>query len=161
MKIKGRYFARKDTVLEIRRDLKGISDEFLRLLTDRVEIAETDKGITLILMDGEPVLFKSPEGYFPTIKGALKINADKRFVTVDKGAVPFVARGADIMRPGVVDFDRGIKEGNAVIVNEETYKKPLAIGISLWDGREFEERKIGKCVKNLLRVGDDVWNLRT
>jgi PUA domain protein len=160
MRIKGRYFARKDIVQNIRSDLEGVSANFLRLLPEKVEITETENGTTLILVEGEAIIFKSKTGYFPTVKGALKMNVDKRFVTVDKGAIPFVLNGADIMRPGIVAFDKNIKKSDLVIINEETHKKPIAIGISLWNGGEFEEQKKGKCVKNLLYVGDDIWNLK-
>jgi PUA domain protein len=156
MKLKGRYFARKDLVLEIRR---GLSGEFVKLLPSdaRVEVVDTDEG-SFILVNGEVTIFKPAEEYFPTVKGALKINVDKRFVTVDKGAIPFIAKGADVMRPGVVAFDEGIKKGELVVINEETHKKALAIGIALWSGEEFKSNKSGKCVKVIHHVGDELWN---
>lgn len=160
MKLKGRYFARKDLVIEIRRNLKEISEEFEKILPAdaKPEVAETEAG-NLILVNGEAVLFKYGEGYFLTVRGALKINADRRFITVDKGAIPYVAKGADVMRPGVVAFDEGIKKGDLVVVNEETHKKALAIGIALWSGEEFKSNKSGKCIKVIHRVGDELWNL--
>lgn len=160
MKVKGRYFARKDLVLKIRRDLKDISGEFEKILPPdaKVEVVETEEG-NLILVNGEAALFKHGEEYFPTVRGALKINADRRFITVDKGAIPFVAKGADVMRPGVVAFDEGTKRGELVIVNEETHRKALAIGIALWSGEELKNNKSGKCVKVIHHVGDELWNL--
>ena len=61
---------------------------------DGVDMAEsTDydlvfvKGdILAIVMDGKPFL---------TIRGILKYRPEKRYVTVDMGAVPFVTNGAD------------------------------------------------------------------
>ncbi len=160
MKLKGRYFARKDLVLEIRRGLKGISEEFEKILPAdaKLEVAETEGG-NLILVNGEAALFKHGEEHFPTVRGALKINADKRFITVDKGAIPFIAKGADVMRPGVVAFDEGIKKGELVVVNEETRRKALAIGIALWSGEELKNNRSGKCVKIIHYVGDELWNL--
>lgn len=160
MKLKGRYFARKDLVLEIRRNLEQISGEFAKLLPSdaRIEVGETDKG-SFILVNGEAWIFKPAEVYFPTVRGALKINADRRFVTVDKGAVRFVAGGADVMRPGVVAFDEGIEKDDLVVINEETHKKALAVGVSLWNGEEFKINKSGKCVKVIHHIGDELWNL--
>lgn len=160
MKLKGRYFARKDLVLEIRRNLEGISEEFEKILPAdaKVEIIGTDRG-DFILVNGEAALFKYGGGYFPTVRGALKINADRRFVTVDKGAIPFVAKGADVMRPGVVAFDEGIKKGELVVINEEMHKKALAIGLALWSGEELKSNKSGKCVEVIHHVGDELWTL--
>lgn len=160
MKPKVRYFARKDLILSIRSGLGKISKEFLKLLPvdAKVEIAETDEG-NFILINSEAVLFKYREEYFPTVRGALKINADRRFITVDKGAVQFVAKGADIMRPGVVAFDEGIKKDDLVVINEETHKKALAIGVALWNSEEFKNLTSGKCVKTIHHVGDELWNL--
>lgn len=96
MKLKERHQPRKDTVLEILRDLEAISPEFAKLLPKeaKVEIGTIDKGGSYILVDGEVAIFKGEKGYFPTVRGALKIQADKRFATVDKGAVAYVASGA-------------------------------------------------------------------
>jgi PUA domain protein len=160
MKIKSRYFARKDMIRKIRRSLEEVSSEFSKLLDGRVEIAEIEDGKKIILVNGEPVIFEFGGQYFPTVRGALKIKINKRFVTVDKGAISFVASGADVMRPGVVDIDREIKKGELVVVLEETHRKPLAIGVSLWDGEEFGVKDSGKCVKNILHVGDRLWNLK-
>jgi PUA domain protein len=161
MKIKKRYFARKRTISKISNELKEISDEFVKLFYDepKIEIVETDKGIDIILVDGEPAIFRMDNKVFPTVKGAQKINIDKRFIIVDKGAVKFVAKGADVMRPGIVNFDEGINKGDLVIILEEVHKKALAIGISMWNGEEFKNRERGKCVKTIHYVGDDIWSL--
>lgn len=153
-----RYHARKDLLSRIKKDLGAVSEEFVELLPDKVEIVEK-KGEKFVLADGEALIFESENGYFPTVRGALRIKSDKRTITVDKGAIPYVVNGADIMRPGVVAYDREIKAGEHVIVREETHKKAIAIGIALWDGEDFAGKSTGKCAKNLYFVGDDIWNL--
>ena len=44
-------------------------------------------------------------------------------ITVDMGAVKFVCNGADIMRPGIVDFSP-FKESSIVIIRIKFTKKP-------------------------------------
>jgi PUA domain protein len=144
---------------KIQSNLEGISTEFSKLIQRGIEVVETDVGVTLILYAGEPVIFKIEGRFFPTVKGALKINIEHMYVTVDKGAVPYIINGADIMRPGVVDFDKNIRKGDLVVINEENYRKPLAIGKSLWDAEEFSLKDKGKCVENLHYIGDSIWNL--
>lgn len=153
-----RYFARKDLLSAIKTDLSNISKEFAEILPEKIEILET-KGKTFVFVDGEAVIFESEKGYFPTVRGALRIKGDKRSVTVDRGAIPYIVNGADVMRPGVVAYDRDIKTGDLVIVREETHGKAIAIGVSLCDGNDFASKSTGKCAKNVQFVGDDVWNL--
>jgi PUA domain protein len=159
MIVKRRYFVRKDKSSEIRERLRGILEDFPGLWPKgrRVEIVETDEALSLILIDGKPILFEIDGRYFPTLKSALDIPIEKKFVTVDEGAVRFVVNGADIMRPGIVDFDKGIEEGDVVIVVEERHRKPLAIGVSMFKGEDLEEMTSGKCIKNVHYVGDKIW----
>lgn len=161
MKIKSRYFARKRAISEIRRVIAKTSLQYAGLIQDnsRVEIVDTDKDITIILVNGKQAIMKVAGKYFPTVKGALRMDVDRNYVTVDKGGVEFIIKGADVMRPGVVDYDRGIKKGDFVIIIEESHRKPLAIGIALWDRKEFTERKTGKCVRTIHHVGDEIWGV--
>ena len=103
-----------------------------------------------MMLDDEPL---------PTVKGALKMDIKSSYVVVDMGAVKFVAKGADVMSPGIVDADPSIKEGNLVVIVEESHKKPLAVGRSLISGTEMIENREGKAVKSLHYIGDDIWNL--
>lgn len=153
-----RYYARKDLLSVVKRDLSNVSKEFVGILPDKVEILEA-KEKKLVLVDGEVLAFESGGGYFPTVRGALKIKGDKRTITVDKGAVPYIVNGADIMRPGVVAYGKDIRKGDLVIIREETHNKAIAIGVSLLDGDELESKSTGKCAKNVHFVGDDIWNM--
>lgn len=153
-----RYFARKDLLSTIKSDLANISKEFVEILPERVEILEM-KDKKFVIGEEGVLVFDSGNGYFPTVKGALKIKTDTRTITVDAGAVSFVINGADIMRPGVVSWDADIKKGDHVIIREGTHGKAIAIGEALWNGEEFANNTTGKCVKSLYYVGDDVWNM--
>jgi PUA domain protein len=123
-----------------------------------VEVLETELG-RFIMIDGSVLIFETEDGYFPTVRGALLLENKRRFVTVDRGAVEYIGRGADVMRPGVVDYDPEIKKGDYVVVKEETHGKPLAIGRALWDGEEFTTKREGKCVESIHHVGDEIWRL--
>jgi PUA domain protein len=104
----------------------------------------------IMWIDGEP---------FPTLKGALELDIKTRYVVVDMGAVKFVIKGADIMSPGITDADPNIKEGDLVVIVEETHNKPLATGRSLISGPEMVENKEGKAVKTIHHIGDKLWDL--
>lgn len=124
----------------------------------KVEILETDL-YDIILIDGEPLVMQIDDIYFPTIKGALELEINSKYVVVDMGAVRFVAKGADIMSPGITEADNIIKEGDFVIIVDETHKKPLATGKALISGEEMVENNEGKAIKTIHYIGDKIWNL--
>jgi len=78
---------------------------------------------------------------------------------VDMGAVKFMAKGADVMSPGITEADPMVKEGDLVIIIDENHRKPLAIGRSLISGLEMVQNREGKAVKTLHFIGDEIWNL--
>ncbi len=158
MKIKSRVQLRKSSKNQLLNDIESIFGEAAKELEkSKFETANIDDQ-SLILVDGEPLLFQIEGFYFPTVKGALKLDLRKNVVTVDSGAVRFVVNGADIMCPGIVDADSGIMEGDPVIIIEEAHGKPLAIGTALMPGENMVGNK-GKAVKSIHYVGDKLWNL--
>jgi len=124
-----------------------------------LEIAETDEAQEFILVNGQPWLFSVENSvYFPTVRGAMFIKPKKKIVTVDMGAIKFVAKGADIMSPGIIDVDNGIRRGDLVIICDEVHHKPLAIGRALVNADAMMGNR-GKAVKSIHYVGDRIWNL--
>ena len=74
------------------------------------------------------------------------------------GAVKFVTKGADIMRPGITEIEDGIQKDTFVTIIDQNNKKPLAIGKSLFNSEELRNTKEGKVIKNVHYVGDEIWN---
>ncbi|HDM60345.1 MAG TPA: DUF1947 domain-containing protein [Archaeoglobus veneficus] len=120
---------------------------------DRVKI----NGKTVILVNGEPLLLEYEGKIYLTVYGALKFKPERWKVTVDEGALPYIMNGADVMKPGIVHADEGIKTGDFVYVTVEGKESPIAVGIALVDGKEMKEGK-GKAVKNIHHLKDKVWN---
>lgn len=156
MKIRKRYYLQKKKLKKVKNEL----GDFSTLISpkSKVEILESDL-YDVILVDGKPLIMMIGEVPFPTIKGALELELTKRYVVVDMGAVKFVAKGADVMSPGIVDADQDIQEGDFVIIIEETHRKPLAIGKALIPGPEMVEMDEGKAVSAIHYIGDKLWNL--
>ena len=123
-----------------------------------IETAEAG-GVKLILQKGKPVAMFFDDVPFPTIQGLLQYPATKRYVTVDMGAVKFLANGADVMAPGVVDAHPEVKKGMPVWVRDEKNKRALVIGIALMDAGEMIVASTGKAVKTHQYVGDKFWDL--
>ena len=156
MKIRKRYYLKKKMLKEMERKLGDFSN--IVNPKSKVEIIETDLD-NIILIDGSPMIMMIDGEPFPTLKGALELEINSKYVVVDMGAVKFVIKGADIMSPGITDADPNIVKGDLVVIVDETHRKPLATGRSLISGPEMVENREGKAIKNIHHVGDEIWDI--
>jgi len=159
LKVKSRVQLRKNAKNKMLKDLISTFGEKMAGLENKVLEKITLDEYSIILVDGKPLLFEIEGQLFPTVRGALEMELKNRIVTIDKGAIRFVSNGADIMAPGIVDADPEIEEGDFVIIVEETYRKPLAIGKALMKGPQMVEADSGKAIKSITYVGDKLWNM--
>ena len=147
-----------------KKDIKDLNKEIAANYSIE-EFFSEDDFITLaddiyITCDGEIVFFYKEDVLVPTLKMILKKNFLKKII-INMGAVPFMVKGADLMRPGIVGVDAYVEEGNIVAIVDEKNMKPIAIGQSLFSKDEMEKMEAGKMVLNLHHVGDEVWNFTT
>jgi len=106
----------------------------------------TGNGITAVkigddilpFLDDSPILEKFP------------------YVTVDMGAIKFVCKGANIMRPGITKFS-DFESGEIVCVVEESQNKFLAVGKAEMSSKELEDTKNGEVIKNMHYISDIFW----
>ncbi len=78
------------------------------------------------------------------------------YVTVDMGAVKFVCKGANVMRPGITKFS-DFESGEIVCVIEESQNKFLAVGKAEMSSKEAEDTNKGEVIKNMHYISDDFW----
>ncbi|WP_456327355.1 DUF1947 domain-containing protein [Archaeoglobus sp.] len=113
--------------------------------------------LNIITVDNEPIILEYEGRYYFTVYGVIKFKPEKGRVVVDEGAMPYIMRGADVMKPGIVEADESIKAGDFVYVAVEGKLTPLAVGIALINGVEMKGGK-GKAVKNIHHLKDKIWN---
>lgn len=154
MRVKKRYFLQKKKLKKILGELGDYS--VLIPPKAKVEMLEADPH-PLLLVNDEPSVILIEGKPFPTLKGVLNLDLSRNFVVVDRGAVKFMAKGANVMSPGIVDADPNIKEGDTVVIIDETHHKPLAIGISIKSGVKMVQDSQGKAVKTIHYIGDKIW----
>ncbi|EHR79650.1 RNA-binding protein [Thermococcus litoralis DSM 5473] len=159
-----------------KKEVKKIMEEMARIFgeevaekliskNDQVLVGEFDKTTQILFVNGKPRFIRREKLIFPLVITLYEISDKedlrkwKRRVVVDQGAVPYILNGADVMAPGIVDADEGIKESDFVFVVEEEYGRPLAIGIALMDGKTMKEKKKGKAVKVIHHAKDKIWEL--
>ncbi len=133
----------------------GVADFFSK--KDQVSSADVNQQM-FVLKDDVPFFFYREGKLVPTLKLLLQRQLLKQ-VIVDMGAVKFVSSGADVMRPGIVEFDNLIKKDELVVVVDQTHKKPLCVARALFSGIDLLGMGRGKVLKSLHFVGDEVWQL--
>ncbi|MDY6965275.1 MAG: RNA-binding protein [Halobacteriota archaeon] len=158
MKVKSRHYLRKSAAKKMIREVKtAFGEEISRFEGAKIEIVETDCEYDIILIDGEPILFIFDGVIFPTVKGASEIIAKNRKVVIDMGAVKYIAKGANVMCPGITYADEEIRKGDLVVITDETHDKAIAIGRALISGDRMVAKE-GKAVKCIHYAGDKLWN---
>jgi len=81
------------------------------------------------------------------------------YVTVDMGAVKFVCKGANVMRPGIIKFS-DFESGEIVCVIEESQNKFLAVGKAEMSSKEAQDASKGEVIKNMHYISDDFWETK-
>ena len=81
------------------------------------------------------------------------------YVTVDMGAVKFVCKGANVMRPGITKFS-DFESGEIVCVIEESQNKFLAVGKAEMSSKEAQDASKGEVIKNMHYISDDFWETK-
>ncbi len=114
-----------------------------------------DEENKLYIVDGIPIAFGYKDKILPTIFIILEIEADLPYIKVDKGAEKKILNGADVFRPGIIEFSEDIKKGDIVLILSED-NKLLGIGVSLMDYNEIKRVEKGKVIKNIHYYGDKI-----
>ena len=81
------------------------------------------------------------------------------YVTVDMGAVKFVCKVANVMRPGIIKFS-DFESGEIVCVIEESQNKFLAVGKAEMSSKEAQDASKGEVIKNMHYISDDFWETK-
>ena len=81
------------------------------------------------------------------------------YVKVDMGAIKFVCKGANVMRPGITKFS-DFESGEIVCVIEESQNKFLAVGKAEMSSKEAEDASKGEVIKNMHYISDDFWETK-
>lgn len=155
--LKNRHNLKSKEIKIFQNELKNYYDDNFFDKKSFVEIAEFE-GINIIFVDNEPDFMLYKNKIFFTLHGLNRYKPKKKFVVIDMGAVRFVANGADVMAPGIVDAEGSISRFDPVWICDEKHRKPLAVGSAVMNSEEMISRNKGKAVRIIHYVGDDIWN---
>jgi PUA domain protein len=158
-----RWVLSKKDRKKLGRELSELYPEFSLDKYSRIEIIVEDD-VELYVLDGIPAFIRAPGVYggrlIPHLLFLLRRGYDwLPVVIVDRGAVRPVSRGADLMRPGIVEIRRPFKQGDIFVVTEPDRGLPLAVHEALYDSTEIAAMEKGRVGKSLHHVGDRFWKL--
>ncbi len=108
----------------------------------------------IITGDGIKIL-KINEDYLPFLSEAKMLEKFPN-VMVDMGAVKFMCKGANVMRPGIKKFTE-FKKDQIVCIVEESQHKFLAVGKAMVSSSELENMEKGEVIKNIHYISDKFW----
>lgn len=114
-------------------------------ITDEAQLI-TGKGVKILKIDDD---------YLPFLSET-EILAKFPNVVVDMGAVKFMCKGANLMRPGIKSFSE-FEKGKLVCIAEESQHKFLAVGKAIVSSSELKEMDKGEVLKNLHYISDRFW----
>ena len=156
-KIKNRHRLKKKEVREIINKLKSNFNSNFFNIDSVVEIGFYEN-TQFVFIEYKPYFMFYNDRIVFTLSGLYKYKPNNKHVIVDMGAVKFVAKGADVMSPGIVDADKNIQPTDIVWICDEKNKKPLAVGIAIISGEEMIKKEKGKAVVIFHYVGDNFWD---
>jgi predicted RNA-binding protein (TIGR00451 family) len=123
------------------------------------------KNLEVLIVNGRPVLLFREESVEPLLCYMVRSRDTLGYpkVIVDRGASAAVARGANLMLPGIRGVEGSFNEGDIVVIVDEESGIPVAVGKALLPSSVILESIKGKhkgvAVKVLQRPGDRLWSL--
>lgn len=122
----------------------------------QVDIIEPEDGATFLVVDGRYTFVKQGESFVPYVgsQAVLDLLPSAR---IDDGAIKYILKGADVMRPGIVKYDEWGEKDRLVVVRDDAKGRGLAVGLSLVGSSDMPTLTKGMCIKNLHHAGDRFW----
>lgn len=158
-----RITLRSSEVKELAQRIQQTAPKYSEYVRQHVQIEvmrELGDG-ELYYLNGKPFVIQRGAKFYPSLKALDWLNISYPKAVVDMGAVPYVAKGADIMAPGIRRVESEFSQGDTVIVAEEKYGKNLAVTEAIMTSSQIMQERRGKALYNIHYVGDRIWKALT
>ncbi|KAJ3254813.1 hypothetical protein HK103_006803 [Boothiomyces macroporosus] len=118
--------------------------------------------VSILQINGESLFFQHFDGPFiPNLKLLQKYPDILPKIQVDRGAIKFVLKGADIMCPGVTskggNMPDGLEKDQLVCVMAEGKQHALAVGLLSMSSQEIKTVNKGIGILNMHYLNDGLW----
>jgi PUA domain protein len=119
---------------------------------------------TFAIAGNQVLFFQTKDGpWLPSLRVLHKYPSMMPKMHVDKGAIKFVLRGANVMAPGLTSaggaFEEGIEKGQAVQITAEGSEHACAIGFMSISSEELKQKPTGQAIEAVHSLGDGLWKL--
>lgn len=160
--MKMRYLSKR----EVRELIHSLRESFsLEKLFEEILEVETSIGEKRILFyiaseesEKTPLLINISGEVVPAIHSLNKNILKTGYVKIDRGAVPRILGGADVMAPGIVETS--VFERDSVVgVREPERGLYIAVGRALMSSEEIMRTRRGRAVRVVHYAGDSVWRV--
>jgi len=119
-----------------------------------VKVHQIQDDAQIITANGMKIL-KVEDDYLPFLSETETLQKFPS-VTVDVGAIKFMCKGANLMRPGILKFS-DFEKDKLVCIAEESHGKFIAIGKSVVSSTDLEGMEKGEVIKNIHYISDRFW----
>lgn len=162
MKKKPAHDLKKGEIKDILNSIRNLFGETILQSIDSkssFKISNLEENIDIIYVNDAPSFLKLKDNFIPSLKLLISLKKGEipRRIVIDMGAVPFISKGADVMRPGIKEVDSQIEKDGPVIIIDEKHGKPIAVGIAMYSSEEISSMNEGKVIKTLHYIGDKIW----
>ncbi|HUT06611.1 MAG TPA: PUA domain-containing protein [Nitrosopumilaceae archaeon] len=152
--MKSNLISKSETSLVLKTISEKLKMEFPKMKNLKVHVISSDAQI--IVGSGFKIL-KINDEYVPFLSETQTLEKFP-YVMVDMGAVKFMCKGANVMRPGIKKYSEFQKDSIICII-EESHHKFLAVGKTLVSSEEMANMEKGEVVRNLHYISDKFWEI--
>lgn len=119
---------------------------------------------TFAIASNQVLFYQTKDGpWLPTLRVLHKYPSMMPKMQVDKGAIKFVLRGANVMAPGLTSaggaYEENIEKGSPVQVTAEGCEHACAIGLMSISSAELKSKPTGQAIEAVHSLGDGLWKL--
>uniref|UniRef100_A0A7S3A8Q9 PUA domain-containing protein n=1 Tax=Rhodosorus marinus TaxID=101924 RepID=A0A7S3A8Q9_9RHOD len=156
----------RSKVLDQMRDIEPYIDDILPK-KEKVVLAKCQNHVNVVTLNGDaPLFFNERDGpYAPSIRLLHKYPFFLPKLQVDKGAIKFVLKGADVMCPGLTSpgarMDEEVEAGKIVAIHAEGKEHALAVGLTKLSTADIRSINKGIAVEMLHHVNDGLYKTLT
>jgi len=123
----------------------------------RIEWVKLDQNQELYAVDGVLAFWLNEGKLIPLLSFLRDHDTPFKAVHVDLGAIKFVSKGADVMRPGITIIDSTIEKGDIVLIKDPNHNRVLAVGEALYAAAQMQAMDTGKVIKAIHSITDNIW----
>jgi PUA domain protein len=125
-----------------------------------VIIYHLEDHVSIYIIENIPRLVELGDGtILPHLQLAIEYPGLLKYVYVDDGAVRALLRGADLMAPGIKQFDETFEEGEVLEIRVLGTSIPFAIGVATVSSSSIAGGK-GLAIKIVHLLKDGLWDHR-